>query len=41
MKWSGCLRCTGENLRRRDFLRVGSLSLLGFNLSHYLAAERT
>ncbi len=39
MKWSGCLQCTGENLGRRDFLRVGSLSLLGFKLSQYLALK--
>ena len=35
---SGCLACTPENLRRRDFLRVGSLSLLGISLSKYLEA---
>ena len=26
----------GEHLKRRDFLRVGSLSLLGISLSQYL-----
>ncbi len=46
MTTAGCLACSEANLRRRDFLRVGSLSLLGINLSQYLrlkqvmAAER-
>src|SRR5438094_7878116 len=28
--------CGGEHVKRRDFLRVGSLSLLGISLSQYL-----
>src|SRR5688500_10036939 len=33
---TGCLNCNEANLRRRDFLRVGSLSFLGLSLSQYL-----
>ena len=33
---AGCLTITKELLKRRHFLRVGSLSLLGINLSQYL-----
>jgi hypothetical protein len=36
MTKAGCLVCSDASLRRRDFLRVGSLSLLGINLSQYL-----
>jgi hypothetical protein len=36
MKEAGCLVCDEANMRRRDFLRVGSLSLLGIHLSQYL-----
>src|SRR5438094_217555 len=36
MKKVGCLVCSDATLRRRDFLRVGSLSLLGIGLSQYL-----
>jgi Protein of unknown function (DUF1501) len=36
MERAGCLECTESNLRRRDFLRVGSLSLLGINLAQFL-----
>jgi len=36
MKHAGCLTCNADNLRRRDFLRVGSLSLLGINLAQFL-----
>src|SRR5262245_18987378 len=36
MRKSVCLVCTEANIRRRDFLRVGSLSLLGIRLSQYL-----
>jgi len=32
----GCLRCDETTLGRRDFLRVGSLGLLGVSLSQYL-----
>ena len=35
MKHAGCLTCNADNLRRRDFLRVGSLSLLGINLAQF------
>ena len=37
MKATGCGKCTGPD--RRDFLRVGSLSLLGISLSQYLELE--
>ena len=40
MQRSGCLQCTESNLRRRDFLRVGSLSLLGVSLSQYLRLKK-
>lgn len=33
---AGCLTITKELLKRRHFLQVGSLSLLGINLSQYL-----
>ena len=36
MERAGCLTCSEASLRRRDFLRVGSLSLLGISLSQYL-----
>jgi uncharacterized protein (DUF1501 family) len=36
MRTVGCLECTESTLRRRDFLRVGSLSLLGCSLTQYL-----
>ena len=36
MRHAGCLTCNADNLRRRDFLRVGSLSLLGINLTQFL-----
>ena len=36
MRHAGCLTCNEDNLRRRDFLRVGSLSLLGINLGQFL-----
>ena len=36
MKRIGCLSPTDAVLKRRDFLRVGSLGLLGINLSQYL-----
>jgi len=36
MKKAGCLVCDEASLRRRDFLRVGSLSLLGIHLSQFL-----
>lgn len=38
MHITGCLRLTEEASRRRDFLRVGSLSFLGMHLSQYLRA---
>ena len=40
MKKVGCLDCTEANLRRRDFLRVGSLSLVGISLSQYLELKQ-
>lgn len=36
MSRSGCLECNANALQRRDFLRVGSLSLLGIGLADYL-----
>src|SRR5262245_61370777 len=36
MRKIGCLDCSEASLRRREFLRVGSLSLLRINLSQYL-----
>lgn len=39
MEKVGCLNCTESSLRRRDFLRVGSLSLLGINLAQFLKAQ--
>ncbi len=39
MKKAGCLSYTKAELDRRDFLRVGSLSLLGIHLSQYLALK--
>ncbi len=36
MRKAGCLAVTDELLKRRHFLRVGSLSLLGISLPHYL-----
>jgi hypothetical protein len=41
MTKTGCLACNQANLARRDFLRVGSLSLLGINLSQYLRLRQT
>jgi hypothetical protein len=41
MTKAGCLACNQANLARRDFLRVGSLSLLGINLSQYLRLRQT
>ena len=38
MKQCGCSYITDEQLDRRGFLRVGSLSLLGLGLSNYLQA---
>jgi hypothetical protein len=40
MKQCGCSYLTDEQLDRRGFLRVGSLSLLGLGLSEYLLAEK-
>jgi hypothetical protein len=40
MKTAGCLICDEASLRRRDFLRVGSLSLLGINLGQYLRVSQ-
>jgi hypothetical protein len=39
MKKSG--RCSGGHFKRRDFLRVGSLSFLGISLSQYLELRHT
>ncbi|MEW5979473.1 MAG: DUF1501 domain-containing protein [Acidobacteriota bacterium] len=39
MSTAGCLVCDSKALRRRDFLRVGSLGLLGINLSQYLRLQ--
>lgn len=36
MSKPGCLTCKSGRVVRRHFLRVGSLSLLGMNLSQYL-----
>ncbi len=36
MRKAGCLTVTDEVLKRRHFLKVGSLSLLGISLPHYL-----
>src|SRR5258705_8987910 len=36
MRKAGCLDCSEANLRRREFIRVGSLSLLGIGLRQYL-----
>ena len=36
MRRAGCLTVTDELLKRRHFLRVGSLSLLGISLPQYL-----
>ena len=36
MKHAGCLSCSERDLARRDFLRIGSLSLLGISLAQYL-----
>jgi len=38
MNCTGCLRITGEQASRRDFLRVGSLGFLGIHLNQYLRA---
>lgn len=38
MACSGCLNLTQHESRRRDFLRVGSLGLLGIGLPQYLRA---
>ena len=39
MKKIGCLTCTEDELARRDFLRVGSLGILGLSLSQMLQLE--
>ena len=39
MEKVGCLDCTRENLNRRAFLRVGSLTFLGIGLRQYLEAS--
>ena len=36
MRQIGCLPCTESTVRRRDFVRVGGLSLLGIHLSQFL-----
>ena len=36
MRQIGCLQCTESTVRRRDFVRVGGLSLLGIHLSQFL-----
>src|SRR5262245_40883761 len=41
MRHVGCLACNPDNLQRRDFLRVGSLSLLGINLAQFLRANQS
>ena len=42
MKYPDCIYCNPqEHSSRRDFLRVGSLSLLGVNLAQYLSARET
>ena len=41
MQKIGCLECNDPILRRRDFLRVGSLSLLGVSLSQLLRLRST
>jgi hypothetical protein len=38
-KSAGCLSCNATSVRRRDFLRVGSLSLLGISLAQYLKLQ--
>jgi len=40
MKQPGCVHCDGGRLARRDFLRVGSLGLLGIGLGQYLQVSR-
>ena len=35
----GCLSCSEEQVRRRDFLRIGSLGLLGISLGQFLQAR--
>ncbi len=39
MRKAGCLTCTEALMRRRHFIRAGSLSLLGISLSQYLTAR--
>ena len=39
MERVGCLHCTRENLERRAFLRVGSLTFLGIGLRQFLEAR--
>ena len=39
MEKHACLRCATRSVGRRHFLRLGSLSLLGLNLSHYLRVQ--
>ena len=39
MKKVGCLTCTEAELGRRDFLRVGSVGVLGLSLSQVLELE--
>ncbi len=38
MQSTGCLKLTREEASRRDFLRVGSLGVLGINLTQHLRA---
>ena len=40
MKKTGSVRCDGNHFTRRDFLRVGSLSFLGVNLTQYLKLKK-
>jgi len=39
MKQGMCSHCDGNHFRRRDFLRLGTLSFLGINLGQYLALK--
>ena len=38
MTHTDCMRCAEAGVGRRDFLRVGSLGLLGISLRNYLMA---
>jgi len=40
MQYSGCLRCSEANLKRRDFIRVGSLSFLGIGLQQWIQLKQ-